>query len=587
MEIQRPPLIDRSVLFLIFVLLFFGILLFQLFYLQVIAGKKHFELSQNNRLRILPEEAPRGVIYDRKGAVLATNLPSLRVTLIPNKFKTARDRLETVAAQLDLPSEKVLFKIEEAGWDSPYPITLLREPDARQISYFSENPFPGVQIESDLARHYPYNELAVHTLGYVGEVTPENIKKDRDLKPGELIGKSGLEKLFEKELRGIKGGKAVEVDSRGEDLRVIREIEPLPGRSLTLTLDLELQQVAEEALGNLRGGVIAMNPNTGEILVLVSHPSYDPNLFLKSLSQREWEKLMTLKAPFMNRVLSAYPPGSTFKPIVALAALEEGKTNPGETFLSTGSMKIGNRIFGDWKKGGFGVVNLERALAYSVDTVFYELGLRLGPEKIHDYAEQFGLGKPTGFMLPESEGLNPDPQWKSKAIKARWMGGDTANFAIGQGDLTATPLQMALAVSALANGGTLYTPLLVKEISPSRNEKTRVFPPAPRKKINLNPEQLEQVKKGMRAAVAYGTAAAVRFNSLEVAGKTGSAEVAHSKKPHAWFVSFAPYKNPSLVVVVFAEEAGHGGDVCAPIARKIYEKAFSLSEGGTSAGESD
>lgn len=543
MEIQRPPLIDRSVLFLGLCLVLFGVLLFQLFYLQILTGKRNFELSQNNRIRMVTQEAPRGVIYDRNGAILATNLPILRITVVPNKFKDARDQLPTVALHLNLDQEKILTKIEEAGWDSPYPITLLREPDPKELSYFSENAYPGIQIETDLSRNYPYNELAVHLLGYVGEVDQENLKKEKNLKPGDLTGKAGLEKLYEKELRGIKGGKAVEVDSRGEDLRILKEIEPIAGRNMVLSLDLELQKVAEQALGNLNGAVVVMDPNTGEILAMVSHPSYNPNLFLRNLSQGDWERLISLKTPFLNRTLSAYPPGSTFKPIVALGALEEGKVSPGETFLSTGSMKIGNRVFGDWRKGGFGWVNLEKALAFSVDTVFYEVGLRLGVEKIHDYADRFGLGKPTGFLLPESKGVNPDAQWKSETFQSPWMGGDTANFAIGQGDLSATPLQMAVAISAIANGGKLYQPLLVKELSASGKERKRIFLPRPVSQISVKPENLDQVRKGMRAAVTYGTAGAVNFSSLEVAAKTGSAEISYSKKTHAWFVSFAPYKN--------------------------------------------
>ncbi len=569
---EKP--LDLSIVFKIVFAVVAVLLLSRLVFLQVVQSQQYAQQAKANKLRLIKLDAPRGVIYDRNWAILAENMQGFKVSVIPLRMKKNKDAIPMIADKLGLDAASVMEKITKAGWNSPHPILLKRNPSPEELSYFAENPIDGLELSQTVVRLYPNKEMGAHILGYTGEVTANELKlsKYSDYTLGDVVGKEGIETIYENELKGEVGLKNISPTGEEDNDAAIP---PKPGNNIKLSIDSDLQAIAQESIRGLKASVVVMNPNTGEIMAMVSNPTFDPNIFQRSITQSEWDNLQRLDQPFLNRGISAYPSGSTFKPFVSIAALEEKKVSPTEVFLSTGSMRIGNRIFNDWKKGGFGYVRLEQALAYSIDTVYYELGLRLGAENIHKYADMFGFGKRTGVNLPgESDGSNPSPKWKQDVYHEAWMAGDSANFAIGQGYFTATPLQLAVAASALVNGGYVVRPTLVDEIITPENKVIYKHKPEYTGRITASSENIDIVKQGMLACVEYGTGQAVKVPGLKIAAKTGSAEARAWAKTHSWFLTFAPYDKPSMVIVVFAEEAGHGGEVGAPIARKIYQYAF-------------
>lgn len=572
-KFRDEPKLDLSIVFKAIFVIVAVILIMRLVYLQILQVGQYVSQANANKLRLIKLDAPRGIIYDRHWAIMAENMQGIKISIIPNKIKKDKDKIPLIAEKLKIDNASIMDRIIKAGWNSPHPIMLKRNPTPSELSFFAENPIEGIEMAQTVVRLYPNNEIGAHILGYTGEITANELKlaKFDGYNLGDVVGKEGLETTYENVLRGEVGLK----NTNTADEENVASIPAKPGNSLKLTIDNDLQTIAQEAISGLRGTVVVIDPNTGEILAMASNPTFDPNIFQRTIAQDEWAKLQNLDHPFLNRSLSAFPTGSTFKPFVAVAALEEKKVSPTETFYSTGSMRIGNRIFNDWKKGGFGYVRLEQALAYSIDTVFYELGLRLGPNNLHRYADMFGFGKLTGINLPnETDGNNPSTKWVKDNYHQDWMPGDSANFAIGQGFFTATPLQLAVATSALVNGGYVIKPTLVEEIISPQNKVLYRHKPEYINRIDASPENMEMVKQGMLACVEYGTGGAVKVDGLKIGAKTGSAEVRAWSKTHSWFVSFAPYDKPSMVVVVFAEEAGHGGEVGAPIARKLFQYAF-------------
>lgn len=569
---ERP--LDLSIVFKIIFAVIAILLLSRLVFLQAVQTQQYAQQAKANKLRLIKLDAPRGVIYDRNWAILAENMQGFKVSVIPLKLRKNKEAVVVITDKLGLDATSVSEKIVKAGWNSPHPILLKRNPSPEDLSYFAENPIDGLELSQTVVRLYPNKETGAHILGYTGELTANELKlsKYSDYTLGDVVGKEGIETIFENDLKGEVGLKNISPTGEEEEEAAIS---PKPGNNIKLTIDSDLQAIAQDAVRGLKATVVVMDPNTGEILAMVSNPTFDPNIFQRTIAQSEWDNLQKLDHPFLNRALSAYPSGSTFKPFVSVAALEEKKVSPTEIFLSTGSMRIGNRIFNDWKKGGFGYVRLEQALAYSIDTVYYELGLRLGADNIHKYADMFGFGKRTGVNLPgESDGNNPSSKWKQEVYHQDWMPGDSANFAIGQGFFTATPLQLAVAASALINGGYVVRPTLVEEIITPQNKVIYKHKPEYVNRITASAENIDIVKQGMLACVEYGTGQAVKVPGLKIAAKTGSAEARAWAKTHSWFLTFAPYDKPSMVIVVFAEEAGHGGEVGAPIARKIYQYAF-------------
>lgn len=486
-----------------------------------------------------------------------------------------------VAADVDLPT-----------------LTLIEENKQRLAPPGSA---PAVLVTDDIERSYPDGTLAAHVLGYTGRVTDDDIaasdvahNKDpraRALHYDDINGKSGIEKKYNDELSGVAGSEQYEVDAKLRPVHSLGSIKEQPGHSLVLTIDAKLQRAAEQALSAARnsGTVVAIDPRNGEVLALASRPTFDPNIFSlppRSPAFRQAYKAIVenMQHPLINRAItSRFPPGSTFKMVTASAGLQQGTITPGIVRHCGGGYHLGHAFFGCWQTHG--EVNLLSALAKSCDVYFYEAALAMGnpessaPTYLAKIARQFGLGQRTGIDLPiDAAGLIPDPEWRRKVnadkpALARWYPGNTLNMSIGQGDVLTTPLQMALVASAVANGGTLWKPHLLKEVRDSNNKVVKQYTPQG-KSVGIEPKYLDLVRQGMRAVIVSGTGRAIALPQVEIAGKTGSAEDSHHALPHAWFVCFAPYEHPRIAIAAMVENSGHGSENAAPIAKKIIEAMY-------------
>lgn len=555
------------------VIIAFLVLIIRLWQLQILDGSKYRRLSEANRLRIITIPAQRGMIFDRNGVLLVKNSPYYCASIILNEFDMGK--VEMLAKVLKMPTEKIL---ERTNNGSPFmPVRLKEGLSFDDVAYIESrrSDFPGLIIETDFNREYIYADTASHIIGYLGRLNHSQAKDSafKDVPHDAFVGQWGIEMLFDKSLRGMAGKMVIEVDVLGRQLRLLKETPPTKGEDITLSIDIDLQKEAEKAFGERTGTLIAIKPENGEILAMVSKPSFDPNLFVRGISSDEWMSLShDKKRPMLNRALqSQYPPGSIFKIITAIAALEEGVITPDTKIDCRGGISYGRWHFGCWRKHGS--VSLHRAMVESCDVYFYEIGRRVGIDKIYDYATSFGLGKETGLRLvKERKGLIPNARWKQDEKGQPWYLGDTFNTAIGQGYVSVTPLQMAVMIAAIANGGNLYKPTLIKNPIPILLGKAKV-----------KPETLEIIKKALSGVVneASGTGWSAKSPIVSIGGKTGTAQVVAERsgrylsekfKDHAWFVAFAPVEKPEIAVTVFVEHGGTGGATAAPIARKVIEK---------------
>ncbi len=573
----------RLTLFYLWLIFGFALLLVRLFHLTMIRGSEYRELAQNNRIRSVTMHAPRGIFYDRRGEPLVENIPGFRlVGTCPSSAKC---------------EGKKFFSEDEL-------IQAHLTPDF-------------YLLERDFFRHYLYPYMSAHVLGYLTEISPEELLNPfytyQGYRAGDRIGRMGLEETLEKQLRGVDGKELIEVDAEGKKIRTLGEVEPIPGKDFTLTIDSDLQKVAYEALGENPGAVVVSRPKSGEILVLVSTPGFDPNQFHLGLSLSQYERLVkSSDQPLFNRAISGvYAPGSTFKIISAIAALEEKKIDKNTVFEDTGVLHVGKFSFGNWYYRQYGktegMVDILKGIARSNDIFFYKVGEALGITSLADWGKKFGIGKKTGIELTgEAEGLMPDPLWREKLTGEKWYLGDNYNVVIGQGDLLTTPLQVNMWTNALASGGVWCKPTLIKSQEwRASSEKENCFD------LNLKQENIDLVIEGMRRAcyrgddVPYqgtgwpffdfsvykeilneGSGEGVR-QTIPVACKTGTAETSDaSGKTHAWFTAFAPLSvnylptaslvkgEPEIVVTVLVEHGGEGSSVAAPIAKKIMEEWF-------------
>lgn len=583
----------------------FSILFIRSAHLQIIKGNYYRNIAEGNRIRIQAIKADRGIIFDRNKIPLVENIPSFSFSLIPGDLPRDKFKSEEIISEIARLTNENPEKINELIDSYPYfyyqPI-IIKENIAYEeaiLLKIASTDLPGIVLEIGSKREYlnnisgKKNILSLsHILGYVGRINKEELEKNKDeYWPSDYIGKSGLELSWEKTLRGKDGKKQIEVDALGKEERIINEESPNAGNNLIVSLDLELQEKIEDILNNYlrrfnkkRGVVIILNPNNGEILALVSLPAFDNNIFTKGMSREEYQSLINNPdKPLFNRSISGeYPSGSTIKPIISIAALEEEIITQSTTFLSTGGIWYDRWFFPDWAKGGHGLTNVTRAIAESINTFFYIVGggykdfIGLGPNKIASYANSFGLGEKLGIDLPgESSGLIPTPEWKEKIKNEQWYIGDTYHLSIGQGDILVTPLQITSAISVFANQGILYRPHLAKEIiNPETNETTEIKPEV----INsdfLSPENIEIVRRGLRQTVTSGSAKILLDVPVAVAGKTGTAEWGEGKSPHAWFTGFAPYNNPEIVVTTLVEEGGEGSVIATQITKEILNWYFS------------
>ncbi len=566
----------------------FLVLLLRLWYLQILEGDRYFTLSTNNRLRVRPVEAPRGFILDRNGEILVENRPTFDLYATPEDVINTKEVAATLAEILGVSPGEIEARLHE-GRERPYqPLLLRKDLDEGMMVAVEERrlDLPGISLHVRPVRAYPIGGAAANLLGYVSEVNQTQLAREeyQDFRPGENIGQAGVERRFDAFIRGIDGGEQIEVDARGRALRMVSRIEPHSGANVYLTIDKRIQEAAETAFAGKKGAVVAMNPTTGEILAMVSRPSYDPNLFAQRLTGEEWEKLATDRThPMENRAFQAqYPPGSIFKLMVAIAGLESGALTPETKFNCPEHFYLGTAKFDDWKKGGFGVLDLKSAITHSANVYFYQAGLRVGIDPIVRTAKAFGLGEPPGLGLgDEVKGNLPNPQPRRGGQPA-WTPGNTVISSIGQGPVVTSPMQLLGMVSAIANGGTIYRPWVVKKITSLSGEILDEYEPEAVRQVAVKPETLAFIRQAMLGVVNEGTGARAKVPGILIAGKTGTAQVVKkgdekghaALKDHGWFVSFAPVDNPQIAVVVLVENGGFGGLVAAPVAKAVYEAAF-------------
>lgn len=582
------------------ILVAFSVLILKLWFLQVVQGSYYRTKSETNRIRLRDLAPFRGTIVDRHGEMLVDNRPSYSLCVIPEEIQNRDVLLVSLEKLIGLDRRTAESLLDKGAGRSPFrPVCLKRDLSRDELAVIETHRFnlTGVTIEVTLQRHYLHGPLASHVLGYVGEINENQLRTGKYPlnRAGDLIGKSGVEKRWHDSLNGARGGEQVEVDAVGRTIRVVSRKTPSPGSNLTLTIDVGLQSLAEDLLSGGKGAIVALNPNDGEVLALASRPSFDPNLFVGGIERMQWEEISkSADFPLQNRALSGqYPPGSVFKILVALAALEAGVVTPDEELYCDGTYVLGSHTYRCWKKYGHGSVSMRRGIAESCDIYFYNLGLRLGVDKIAEMAKRFGLGQITGFDAGfEKAGLIPTRDWKLQRIGVPWQAGETLSTAIGQSFVLVTPVQMASMISTLYNGGMRYRPQVTRWVGMGAGETPFQFSPQVVSRVNIRPEHAKIVKDALYAAVnePHGTGTKARLAEAAVAGKTGTAQVigmppngekVHEDnlpqefKDHAWFVCVAPAENPKIAVAVLVENAGHGGSVAAPMAAKIVQAYLS------------
>lgn len=593
---EVPAALRRRVFVaLVAALLGFGVLLAQLWNLQVLQGDELRASSDGNRIRLRRLQATRGTVLDRHGKVLVDSRPSFDAVLVAEDTRDLELTLETLGQLLGQSTAEMRNLLSHTGARPPFDEVIVKRDlnwDEVVAIETHQLDLPGVSLQITPRRQYPLGTELAHVLGYVGEVSPEDIAADPRYHLGDLVGKAGIEKHWERYLRGINGGQQIEVDAVGRKLKVLREVEEEPGNAITLTIDLDLQQAASAALGDRAGSIVALDPTNGEILAMVTSPSFDPNAFARGIRRNEWRALVgDQNRPLSNRSIQGqYPPGSTFKFVVATAALEEGVINPFTRIRCGGGLQFGNHYFRCWKKRGHGSVNVHEALVHSCDVFFYQVAQRLGVDVIARYARVFGLGAPTGIGLDhEQAGTIPDTAWKRKRLKQPWYAGETLSVAIGQGYVTTTPLQMATAIATAATGKQ-YRPHLVARIETPDGETVHTETPELVGQLQVRETTLRQVRDALRDVVGKGTGKKARLDGIEVAGKTGTSQVValgrqrprasqlpRQHRDHAWFVAYAPADEPTIAVAALVEHAdGGGGAVAAPIVREVMAKFFEL-----------
>ncbi len=572
----------------------FFLLLMRLWHLQILSSDTYREKSENNRLRFVPVAASRGAILDRNGKVLVSNRPSFSLAVVPQEVVDKESLLTQLSILLTLDRAEMSERWEKnMGRAKYYPIVLASNITRDQVEIVEENRLrlPGVEIEMKPVREYTNGVLGAHLLGYIGEVSEKELvqKGYEEYNPGDYIGKNGIERALENELHGNDGGKQLEVDARGRVLRTISETYPSVGNSVVLTIDSLVQKQAERAFGDQAGAAVAMDVNSGEILAFVSNPGFDPALFSGKLPANIWKGYLEDKRhPLENKALSGqYPPGSTFKVVTALAGLQDNKINESTAVNCNGSYTLGTSTFKCWNKKGHGTTNLRKSLRESCDVYYYQLGEKLGVDKIAAASKEFLLGSPMGIDLQnEKPGLIPTSDWKLKRFGKRWYHGETLSVSIGQGYVLMTPIQLASMIGTVANEGTIYRPHLVKRIVDADGKPLRETKPEVIGTTTFSKEAYRLVKQGLYAVVneAGGTGAQARLYDVKVAGKTGTSQVVKMRdsklgtpyqyRDHALFVAFAPFDKPEIAVAVVVEHGEHGGSAAAPIAGRILRAYF-------------
>lgn len=557
-------------------------------YLQIYEGEHYANLADGNRIRIVPSVAPRGTFFDRNGTVMVTNRPGFAVSLLPLTEPISEDVINRLSALLKVPKEEINRKIDaHIGFD-PIRIKTGIGPEIYSIIAEQKNLYPGVVVEVLPVREYLFKEQAVHIFGYVSEINDSELEDKKDsphkYKMGDIIGKAGLERLYDLELRGEDGGEQVEVDVTGKPVEILGQKYPVPGCDLYLTIDKDIQAAAEKAVddqlvavGAKAAAAVVLNPQTGEVLAMVSRPAFDPNLFVGGISSKNWDAINNNPYhPMDNKAITGeYPPGSTFKIVTGTAALAEHVVSPEEKIFDSGKHWIVDKGNADGEALGW--INFEEAMVHSDNVYFYEMGNRLGIDRLEKYSRMFGLGQPTGVnLLFEAEGLVASQEYKRRVFDDDWYLAETFDAAIGQGFNSVTPIQAAQVMAQIAADGKRYKPYLVKKIVSPDGKTVKEFKPEVVSELKVEEEHIRLVQRGLRGVNKYGTGASV-FSGfpIDIAGKTGTAENPHGRD-HGWFVAYGPFDNPSVVVAVIVEQGGYGAVCAAPIARRILDAAFNL-----------
>ncbi len=584
-----------------FVLLCFALLLARFVWLQVVQHDYYQTRAEDNRISLVPITPNRGLIVDRNGVVLARNYSAYTLEITPSKTGNLEQTIDGLAEIIDVqPKDRRRFRklMEESRNFESLPIrTRLTD---EEVAKFIANRyrFPGVEIKARLFRQYPGGAFASHILGYIGRVNDKDIEKieereqEANYRGTDHFGKTGLEQHYEFQLHGITGFEQVEVDAGGHAVRVLSRTPPVAGNQLTLTMDVELQRIAERAFGDRRGALVAIEPSTGGVLAMVSVPNYDPNLFVDGIDSQNWKELNeSADKPMVNRALNgAYPPGSTFKPFMALAALTFGKRRPEQAIADPGFFNFGGHTFRDDKKGGHGAVDMYKSIVVSCDTYYYVLANDMGIDNIADFMGRIGLGQRTGIDIAgESKGVLPSPQWKKERFKRpeqqKWYAGETISIGIGQGYNAYTPIQLALATATLANNGVMFRPHLVKHVTDTLTGEKTPVEPEPIRRLGLKQEHIDVIKHAMVGVNKEGTGARAFANAGYVAaGKTGTAQTFSYKgaehktehmqahlRDHALFIAFAPADAPTIALAILVENGGFGAQAAAPIARQVLD----------------
>ncbi|UOF93683.1 MAG: penicillin-binding protein 2 [Bordetella sp.] len=581
------------------IILCFVILITRFWYLQVVLHDDLTEKANFNRVNIRKIQPPRGQILDRNGKILACNYPAYGLDIIPRLIDKSDNFMERLNPMIHISISDQKRLKRQIGESNRYmKLSLRNNLSETEASWFAAHSFefPGIELRAYWSRDYPQKSIGAHVVGYVGRITDSELKKIElegmlnNYRVTDFIGKRGIEKICETTLHGKIGIEEIEVNSSGKPIRTLRYVNPEPGKDIILSIDIELQRIADQAFGNQRGALVAICPNTGEILAFVSKPSFDPNLFVNGISLEDWKKINSSPDyPLVNRALyGTYPIGSTYKPFVALAALELGKRNAIDQIPDPGYFEFGGRKFRNSGGTAYGMTDMHRAIVLSSDTYFYSLGPEIGVDALHDFLKQFGFGQIIGIDLDgERSGILPSTEWKKKAYKdkndQRWYIGETISLTVGQGYNSFTLLQLAQGTAILANGGLYKKPHLISAIKKCGSNEIEEVIPITNYQIPLKPGNVDAIKMAMRDVIRYGTARrAFSGAAYLAAGKTGTAQLYSLRdgyyraiderlRDHSLFIGFAPIYNPKIAIAVIAENAGWGANVAAPIARKVFD----------------
>lgn len=551
-----------------------GICGFRLAYLQLVEGDRNRQLADQNRIRSISIVADRGNLIDRKGNAIVVNRLSRSVYLYPREQTQEQWQVsaQKISQLLDIPKDEILKKLE-GKYRSVAPVRILRGLDEKKFTAINEvgGQIRGLEVQAESTRQYPYGALAAHVLGYIGEATAEDLKAHPEFPNGMLVGQMGIERIQDEKLRGTWGSRLIEVDATGKELKMLGTQQPVAGLPLQLTMDIKLQQAAERALAGRRGAVVVLDVKTGGVLAMASGPSFDPNMFTRKISQKAWDELQSQDKPFLNRALQGYPPGSTFKIVTAMAAMKSGKFNADSMLPTYSAINIGGTLFHEHGDASYGTIGFRDALAVSSNTFFYQIGMSIGSEAISEWGKKFGIGTTSTMGLDgASHGMIPTPKDKEKIYNEPWYVGDTVSTAIGQGMVQVTPLEAAVMVSTIANGG--------KRVKPHLFAYQTYQPNMQPESLGFEPSALKVLQEGLTAVVQEGTARSLNDGSIPLtAGKTGTAEV-QGQEDNSMYVGYGPVNNPQIAIAAVVENGGFGATAAVPIAHEIYRTFFGTAK---------